>query len=269
MLKGEKKVSIDLSNKVAIITGAGRGIGEAIAKKLAKAGADVHICDKNLDNLTKVAQDINDENEGKAFANCLDVSDEEKVTAFSKSVIDSHGRVDVLVNVAGINIIRRFEDTTSEEFQKILDVNLKGTYNTCRSVVEQMIKQGGGVILNTASEAAVQPFDYHSMYCASKYGVIGLSHVMALELGRHNIKVNCLCPGTVKTEMWDTNLKEMGRYENIVSFEDRFEEEVSAIPLKRPQTTEDMANAALFLCSDMSENISGQSMLVNGAFICR
>jgi meso-butanediol dehydrogenase/(S,S)-butanediol dehydrogenase/diacetyl reductase len=260
-------IGIDLSGKVAIVVGASRGIGEAIALKMAEAGATVIASSRNLEAIEGVAAKIKEAG-GEAEAYAVDVSKRSDMDALVAAVVDKYGKVDIMVNNAGVNKIKLFKDSTNEELDRILDVNLRGVYNGCRAVVEQMLKQKSGKILNVASQAAKEAFDFHSMYSASKFGVIGMSQVMAKELARFNINVNCICPGIVKTEMWDKNLEEFNEYGRPVDPEIRWQKVVASIPMQRPQTPEDMAYAAVFLCSDLAMNISGQSLLINGAAVC-
>lgn len=263
----QRMVSIDLTGKVAIVVGAGRGIGEAIALKFAEAGADVVVADRMKDNIDNVVEKV------KAIGKeCMgfeaDVTKYEDLQNVVAETVAKYGKVDIMANNAGVNVIKLFVDSTPEEFDWIVDINLKGIYKGCRAVIDQMIKQGGGVICNTSSQAGVREFMHHSMYAASKYGVRGMSDVMALELGKYGIRVNCLCPGIVRTDMWEQNLVEYDGYDNSVTPEQRWAAVVDRIPMKRAQTPEDMANAVLFLCSDLAKNISGQSLMVNGASVC-
>lgn len=260
-------VSINLEKQTAIVTGAGRGLGRAISLKLAEAGAIVMVADLLMENAEEVVEEIK-ANGGNAKAFQIDVTDQAAVTELIDSVVADYGKLDILVNNAGYNVIKLFEDSDISEFNKLVNINLKGVYHGCRAAVKHMIKQGGGKIVNTSSQAGKAPFDYHSMYSATKFGVIGMSQVMAKELGKYNINVNCICPGIVRTEMWEQNLREYDGYDNSVDPETRWGRVVANIPMKRPQEPEDMANAVLFLCSDLAKNISGQALNINGGQVC-
>lgn len=260
-------ININLEKQVAIVTGAGRGIGKAISLKLAEAGAEVMVADLLMENAEEVVAEITAKG-GKAKAFKIDVTDQAAVEHFIGGVATEYGKLDILVNNAGYNVIKLFEDSDISEFDKLVDINLRGVYHGCRAAVKYMIKQGYGKIVNTSSQAGKAPFDYHSMYSATKFGVIGMSQVLAKELGKYNINVNCICPGIVRTEMWEQNLREYDGYDNSVDPETRWGRVVANIPMKRPQTPEDMANAVLFLCSDLAKNISGQALNINGGQVC-
>lgn len=260
-------VNINLDGQVAIVVGAGRGIGEAIAFKLAEAGAKIVVADKIKENIENVTKQIEAAG-GECTGYEVDVTNKAEIDKVVADTVKKYGKIDIMANNAGVNVIKRFEDSTKEEFDWIVGVNLKGIYNGCRAVVDQMIKQGHGKIVNTASQAGKAPFDYHSMYSATKYGVIGMSQVMAKELGKYNINVNCIGPGIVRTNMWEQNLEQYDGYDNSITPEQRWEKVVNNIPMKRPQSPEDMANGVLFLCSDLAKNISGQTLLINGGSVC-
>ncbi len=260
-------VQINLEKQVAIVTGAGRGLGKAISRKLAEAGASVMVSDLILENAEEVAAEIKEKG-GTAKAFQIDVTDKAAMDAMIDGVVAEYGKLDVMVNNAGYNVIKLFADSDISEFNKLVDINLKGVYHGCHAAVRHMIKQREGKIVNTSSQAGKAPFDYHSMYSATKFGVIGMSQVLAKELGKYNINVNCICPGIVRTEMWEQNLREYDGYDNSVDPETRWGRVVSNIPMKRPQEPEDMANAVLFLCSDLARNISGQAININGGQVC-
>lgn len=263
-------VEVSLKGEVAIVMGSGRGIGRAIALKLAAAGADVIVADI----LELEVESVSDEIKAlgvKSKAYVVDVTKENQVNDMVDDVAKEFGSIDIMVNNVGFNSIKTFLDSDSEEFSKMIDINLKGVYYGSKAAAKHMVEKGKGRIVNTSSVAGLSPALYHSMYCATKYGVRGLSHVMALELGQYGITVNCLCPGIVRTDMWEQNLNELDRYgiSERDSKEAFFNETVhAAIPMKRPQTVEDMANAVLFLCSDMAKNVSGLSLSVSGAQVC-
>ena len=260
-------VNIDLTNQTAIVIGAGRGIGKAIALKLSEAGARVMAADVILENVEEVAAEIK-RNNGECKAFKLDITNQAEVDDLVDSIVAEYGKLDIMINNAGVNVIKLFADSYSDEFDKLVNINLKGVYYGCKAAVRHMIKQNYGKIVNTASQAAKAPFDYHSMYSATKFGVVGMTQVIAKELGKYNINANCICPGIVRTEMWEQNLREYDGYDNSIDPETRWERVVSNIPMKRPQEPEDMANAVLFLCSDLAANISGQAININGGQVC-
>lgn len=260
-------VKIDLDGKVAIVVGSGRGIGRAIALKLAEAGADVVVSDIVKENAEAVAEEVKAMGRrSKAYS--VNVADATAMETMVDEVAAEFGHLDIMCNNAGVNVIKLFADSDISEFNKIVDINLKGVYNGCKAAVKHMIPQGYGRIVNTASQAAKAPFDYHSMYSATKYGVLGMTQVISKEISRYGVTLNCLCPGIVRTEMWEQNLREYDGYDNSITPEERWEKVVANIPTRRPQTPEDMANAVLFLVSDLAENITGQGLNVNGGQVC-
>jgi len=260
-------VPIDMSGKVAIITGAGRGLGRASALKFAQAGADVVIVDvvmENAQNVAKEAQALGVRS--KAYA--TDVTDADAMEKMVDEVVAEFGRLDVMFNNAGVNVITSFVDSTLEQMKWLEDVNLFGVYNGCKAAVKHMLAQGGGVILNTSSQAGVVGAKGHTPYTPSKFAVRGLTQTMALELGPKNIRVNAICPGIIRTPMWEQNLDQMlegDAAKDPARRDETFNSTIQArTPLQRPQTEDDIANACLFLVSDMSLNVTGQSLLVNG-----
>jgi meso-butanediol dehydrogenase/(S,S)-butanediol dehydrogenase/diacetyl reductase len=261
-------VGIDLSGKVAIVTGAGRGLGRASALKFAEAGADVVIVDVLKENALAVAKEA--EAFGvKSMAFDTDVTDYDAVDKMVDEVVAKFGKLDIMFNNAGVNVIVKFVDTTLEQMKWATNVNYFGVYNGCKVAVKQMQKQNGGVILNTSSNAGVFGAADHAPYTPTKFAVRGLTQTMALELGSDNIRVNAICPGIVRTQMWEQNLVEYvvgdDNEEGIKERRDEYFDQVvdKFTPLKRPVEEEDIANACLFLVSDLAKNITGQSILVN------
>ena len=175
-------VKIDLKKKVAIVVGAGRGLGEAIALKLAEAGADVVVADLLKENAEEVAKKIAEKG-GVAKGFKIDVTNQKEIDDLVDGIVNEYGKIDIMVNNAGYNIIKLFEDSDISEFDKMIDINLRGVYYGCKAAVRHMVKQKYGKIVNTSSQAGKAPFDYHSMYSATKFGVIGMTQVMAKELG--------------------------------------------------------------------------------------
>lgn len=255
-------VCIDLSGKVAIVTGGGRGIGGGISKRLAEAGAQTIISDINLEIAEKTAQECVAAG-WKATAVKTDVSVEKEVQDLVAGAIRDYGKVDILVCNAGIGKPGMMLTTTSESFDKIIAVNLKGVYYACMAVLPNMIENGGGNIINISSMSARRSPANLSQYGATKAAVANLTQAIANEYGPQNIKANAVCPGVIRTEMFEQILAERGEAAGITNDEVWAAIEQS-VPLRRGQTPEDIANTVLFLASPLAENISSQLIHVNG-----
>ena len=241
-----------LNGKVAVVTGASRGIGRAIAIKLAGLGAGVVI---NYNGSRERAEEVKKEIEaagGKAEIMQCDVSDYRACEAMFKEIIDSFGRVDILVNNAGITRDGLLMKMSEEDFDAVLDTNLKGTFNCIRFVARQMIRQKGGRIINLSSVSGVLGNAGQANYSASKAGLIGLTKSVARELASRNICVNAVAPGFIRTDMTD-KLPEAVQ-----------DNAVGQIPLKKMGRPEDVAQAVLFLAGDASDYITGQVLCVDG-----
>lgn len=248
-----------LENKVAIITGAGSGQGEASAKLFAKEGATVIIAEWNEENGRKVEQEILDAG-NKALFMKTDVSNEENVKSVVQEVVDRYGRIDILFNNAGIGFSSRSKytmasilDTPSEDWDNILSINLNGVFYFCKHVIPIMIKQKKGTIINNSSLNGIIGVSGADAYSAAKGGVVALTRVMAADYGKHNIRVNCICPGAIETPM----IAEVLEDPEIVQV-------LSSCPLGRVGKPEEIASAALFLASDESSYITGLIMPVDG-----
>ena len=262
-------VELSLQGKNAIVTGSGQGIGKAIALKLAEAGANVAIVDINM----SLAEDAAAEAAAygvKSKAYKVNVVSPDEMDALADDVVNMWGSLDIMVNNAGIGHCVLFEDSNLEQFDHLIDVNLRGVYNGCHAVVKHMLKQKSGKIVNVSSAAGKQGYIYHSLYSPTKFGVIGLTQAIAVELAAANINVNAICPGIVRTAIWEKNLTDVlpdgDNMEEIRAKREAFfsSNVEQSIPMGRPQTVEDMANGVLFLCSDLSANITGQSLNING-----
>ena len=227
-----------LRGKVAIVTGAGSGIGRATAILLAKEGAKVVVCDIDRERGERTAKEIL-EMGGDAFFVEADVSKSKDVANLIRRTIEKYGRLDILVNNAGVESLASIFDITEEEWDRVLGVNLKGPFLCSKYAVPEMIKSGGGVIVNVSSVLGIVGSKGELAYCASKGGVIALTRAMALELADHNIRVNCICPGSVKTPMRERVMSRMSREERRMA-------ELS-IPMKRVAEPEEIARAILFL----------------------
>ena len=240
-----------LKDKVAIITGSARGIGQATAWKFAAEGAKVVVCDLERNGVDEVVSQIIAAG-GQAIGFTVNVTDKASIAAMVKGVIDKHGRIDVLVNNAGIVDDAMFRKMSDEQFERVIDINLKGTYNCARAVVDIMIAQNAGVILNASSVVGLYGNFGQTNYAASKFGVIGMAKTWARELGRKGIRANAVCPGFVET----TILKSIPQ-KVMQAMIDR-------MPLGRLAKPEEIANTYAFLASDEASYINGAVIEVSG-----
>ena len=257
-------MDLGLKGKVAIVTGGSRGIGAAIVEGFVKEGANVVIADIGVITAQKLAEKL-----GKRGAKLLAV----KTDATKKSDVDNlatitmkeFGKIDILVNNAGVPPVwLKFVDLEEEEWDRVNDVNAKGVYLVTRAVVPHMIAAKYGKIINIASMAGKEGFAGWDHYAASKFAVIGLTQSLAKELGESNINVNDVCPGMVRTHLWDGVLEARSKLEGPTP-DQIFDSTVEQyMPLKRPQTSEDIANVVLFLSSEVSANITGESVNLTG-----
>lgn len=241
-----------LENKVALVTGAGRGIGRAIAIALAKEGAEVIVNYNGSEERAKEVKQTIEENGGKASVYKCNVSDFEACETMIKDVVKEYGHLDILVNNAGITRDGLIMKMKEEDFDAVLNVNLKGTFNTIRHSVRQMLKQRCGKIINISSVSGILGNAGQANYAASKAGVIGLTKTMARELGSRGIIVNAIAPGFVDTKMTEVLSEELK------------ESACKQIILGRFGKPEDIANAAVFLASDKADYITGQVISVDG-----
>ena len=240
-----------LKDKVAIITGSARGIGQATAVKFAAEGARVVVCDLDRKAVDEVVAQITASG-AQAIGFTLNVTDKASIAAMVKGVTDKYGRIDVLVNNAGIVDDAMLRKMTDDQFERVIDINLKGTYNCARAVVDIMIAQGAGVILNASSVVGLYGNFGQTNYAASKFGVIGMAKTWARELGRKGIRANAVCPGFVET----TILKSIPQ-KVMQAMIDR-------VPLGRLARPEEIANTYAFLASDEASYINGAVIEVSG-----
>ena len=242
-----------LKDKVALITGAGRGIGREAALLFAREGAKVAVCDV-IDEGQQVADEIIRQG-GEALFVKADVTDREQVRRMVATVRERFGRIDILINNAGVLRDAQLHKLSEEDWDLVIDVNLKGAFNVTQAVAPIMIEQGRGKIINVASVVALYGNFGQTNYVAAKAGVIGLTKVWARELGRKGINVNAVAPGVIQTEM-------------IAKVPEKILEMLrERTPLGRLGTPRDVANAYLFLASDEADYINGAVLSVDGGLV--
>jgi NAD(P)-dependent dehydrogenase (short-subunit alcohol dehydrogenase family) len=249
---------MELKDKVAIVTGSGRGIGEGIAAVLAREGAKLVIVDMNLDDAGNVVKSIEAKG-GKAIATHTDISKKADVDAMVAQTLSAFGRVDILVNNAGIEATPCLvKDLPEAQWDRVLGINLKGTFLCCQAVLGPMVAQGSGRIINIASTAAIRMTFFGSAdYTVSKHGVAGLTQHLAWEVADSRITVNAICPGGVLTPLMEQHTTP------------EFRETVAKrlIPLGRMCSIEEIGEAVSFLASDRAQMITGQMLAVDGGLL--
>ncbi len=240
-----------LAGKVSIITGAARGIGLATAIKFAQEGAVAVVCDMDQASVDEAVAKVR-AGKGEALGFVVDVTAPATIRAMVDAVMDKYGRVDVLVNNAGIVQDAQLLKMSEVQFDKVIDVNLKGTYNCAKAVADIMVQQGAGVILNASSVVGLYGNFGQTNYAASKFGVIGMVKTWARELGRKGVRANAVCPGFVETSILSSIPEKV------------IEAMKSRVPLGRLAKPEEIANVYAFLASDEASYINGAVIEVGG-----
>lgn len=243
-----------LKDKAAVVTGGGRGIGEATAVKFAREGARVVVCDINLQDAEAAAKKIQ-ELGGNAIAVKADVTSIKDVNSLMEKTLETFGKLDILVNNAGITADAKLLKMTEEQFDKVIAVNLKGVYNCGQAAAKVMVDQGEGVILNAASVVGLYGNYGQTNYAATKFGVIGMTKTWAKELSPKGVRVNAVAPGFILTPMTE---KMPEKVLNMMK---------QKAPIKRLGTPEDVANAYAFLASDEASFITGTVLSVDGGIV--
>jgi NAD(P)-dependent dehydrogenase (short-subunit alcohol dehydrogenase family) len=253
-----------LKERVAVITGGGRGIGRAIALRFAGEGAAVVVAARTKSEIEAVAREVRDAG-GRAAAVPADVADEHQCKALIEAASAQFGGVDILVNNAGeYGPVKPVEEINPAEWDRVIAVHLRGTYLLTRLVLPGMYARGLGVILNISSLSAKSAFAWGSPYAAAKAGMLGLTRVVAAEAARRGVRVNALCPGPVTETKMSKDLGQTLAERLGVSKEDQLQGFLQTILQGRGQTADEIAAAALFLCSDQASAIIGQALNVDG-----
>ena len=240
-----------LKNKIAVVTGGTRGIGLEIVRVFKENGADVILFGSRQDTVDKAVNQLKEEGM-EVSGYCPNLNNFEEVDATVKEIIAKYGKIDILVNNAGISANKKIEDTTAEEFDNIMNLNVKAIFNAVKAVVPSMKENGGGVILNTSSMVSIYGQPSGVGYPASKFAVNGLTKSLARELAPFQIRVNAVAPGVTKTDMVAALPEAM------------IQPLIKTIPLGRIGEPRDVANAVLFLASDLASYITGDILSVDG-----
>lgn len=255
-----------LANKIAIVTGAGRGMGRAIAVRFAREGADIAAVEVNGDTLREVADEVREEGR-KGLAIQADLSKLPDIDRMVKQTLAEFGKIDILVNNAGVTKALSIFEITEADWDWMHSINLKGLFFCLQSVAREMAKRKQGRIINIASIAGKgYPGTSNAAYAASKGGVIALTRVAAQLLGPDNINVNAICPGVTRTDMFQRLATERARQRGV-SIEEIIKAREETIPIRRSNTPDDIAMTAVFLASDESNNVTGQAINVDGGLM--
>ncbi len=248
-----------LKNKTALVTGAGSGIGAAIAQSFAAAGAFVFVTDRDTAGGKNTVEKINSEN-GQADFLSLDVTDEEACQKIARQVHAEKSRLDILVNNAGIGHVGTILQTSGADFDRLYSVNVRGVFNVTKVFLPGMLAQKNGVIVNLASIGGIVGMRDRLAYCATKFAVVGITKSMALDHAMQGIRVNCICPGRVETPFVAARLKEYPDPKKA------YEEMSATQAVGRMGKPEEIAAAALYLASDEAKFITGSALMIDGGW---
>lgn len=244
-----------LDGKVSLITGAGRGIGRGIAEKFAVEGARVVVADIDETAAKKSAEELTSAYQVETLGLFCDVTMQESVNTALEKILQHFGRVDVLVNNAGWDKVEPFLESEASTWDRVVHINLYGVFHTCKAILPQMIAQGSGKVVNIGSDAGRVGSSGEAVYSATKGGVIAFTKTLAREMARHQINVNCVCPGPADTPL----------FAEISSDNPKIAEALKrSIPFRRLAQPHDIANAVAFLASEEAAYITGQTLSVSG-----
>ena len=249
----------ELNDKIALVTGAGSGIGESIALTFAQAGAHVIVTDCDIEGGQATMQAIFDRQQKAEFVR-LDVTDEDEAVQLAQRVVDQHGHLDILVNNAGIGQVGTIEQTRGEDMDRLYAVNVKGVFNLSKAFVTGMIERKRGTIINMASIGGVVGIRDRLAYCMTKFAVVGITKAMALDHAAQGVRVNCICPCRVETPFVQARLKEYPDPEKA------YREMSATQPIGRMAQPQEIAAAALYLAADESILITGTTLMADGGW---
>ncbi len=248
-----------LKNKTAIITGAASGIGRTAALRLAAEGASIYALDIEESGLRSLVSEIRNNKGTAEFMNC-DVSDESSVKEAVANALSLFGKIDILVNVAGIQITKLLVDTTWDDYKKMMDINMGGTFLTMNMILPIMKVAGSGAVVNVASELAIVGYPELAAYTATKGAMVAMSRSASLEAIKYGVRINCVCPGATDTPIFwegETDPVKMQKMLDQVAIEK---------PIGRLITTDEVANGIIFLASDEASGVVGTCLVIDGGF---
>ena len=254
-----------LEDRIAVVTGGAQGLGEAICHRLAKEGAHVVVGDINLEGARKVAADIEAQTDRRALGVRCDVTNEEEVAAMIDTTVERFGRLDICVSNAGVLISGAIDEFPADKWRFVIDVNLYGYFLVAKHAARVMKAQRSGVIIQINSKSGKKGSYKNSAYAASKFGGIGLTQSIALELAEYNVRANAICPGNLlDSPLWVNSLYKQYAKKWGITEEEVRQRYINQVPMKRGCTYEDVTNVVVFLASDQSSYMTGQAINVTG-----
>jgi len=255
----------NLAGKIALVTGGGQGLGRALCFRLAREGADVVVADINMETAGQTAADIVEETGQRAIAVPANVGDEAQVEAMVQRTVDELGRLDVLVSNAGVLRSGPVEEFELKDWRFVIDVNLIGYFLCCKYACRVMKAQGSGSIVQINSKSGKKGSFRNSAYAASKFGGIGLTQSVALEMAEYGVRVNAVCPGNLlDSPLWVNSLFKQYAHNQGISEEEVRQKYIDQVPMKRGCSYDDVCNLVAFLASDQSSYMTGQAINVTG-----